>query len=265
MPSKLTRRQLTVSILAVVDEVGYKEIGARVGMSRAMVAEYLSRRRKTELDEDVYEQLLSAVAKRRASATLAEAFLETLDALDRETDLTEEEVACIVEEVLTGARLMRQLLVAAIRKSRQPFSGDGYPDALEAYTARQQAEEQFAELKRLRRPRARLAVVKLNHDYQTWALMERCCEAAAEEASRDLKESAVWARLALAIAKWVRGPESWRSRCRGYALGHWANLLKVRELPGAEARRGEARRLWLGGADPAGLLARHDPGLRFES
>ena len=72
------------------------------------------------------------------------------------------------------------------------------------------------------------------------------------------ERSAAWARLALVIAKWVQGPEGWRRRVRGYALAHWANLLKVRgDLKTADLRLEEAKALWLAGCDPAGLL---DPG-----
>jgi tetratricopeptide (TPR) repeat protein len=257
MPSKLTRRQLAVSMLAMVEGLGYKEIGARAGMSRAMVAEYLGRKRKKELDDEVYQKLLSAFARRRASAPSLEVFLEGLDFLETEADLTDEELAGIEEELLTASRLIRKLLAAALRSGREAGVEDGYPLALEAFLDRRQAEEQFAKLKRLD-ARSRLAVVRLNREYQHWALMEGCCEAAVEEGSRDLKRSAAWARLALAIAKWVPGPEGWRRRGRGYALAHWANLLKVRgELQVAEVRLEEAKRLWLGGSDPAGLF---DPG-----
>ena len=131
------------------------------------------------------------------------------------------------------------------------------PEVLPSAEDRHQAEAQFAALKRLS-PRSRLAVVRLNREYQSWALVERCCDAAVEEGSRDLKQSAAWARLALALAKWVRGPEGWQRRLRGYALAHWANLLKVRgDLPIADLRLEEAKRLWESGSDPAGLL---DPG-----
>jgi tetratricopeptide (TPR) repeat protein/DNA-binding XRE family transcriptional regulator len=135
------------------------------------------------------------------------------------------------------------------------------PEVLPSAKDLHQAAEQFAELKRLS-PRSRLVVVKLSPEYQSWALVERCCDAAVEESSRDLKQSAAWARLALAIAKWVRGPEGWQRRLRGYALAHWANLLKVRgDLPIADRRLEEAKRLWHAGSDPAGLL---DPGRLFD-
>lgn len=123
---------------------------------------------------------------------------------------------------------------------------------------RDEAEARFAELRRLGR-RARLAVVRLNGDYQGWALVERCCEESEAEASRDLASAAGWARLALAVAWRVRGPQAWRSRVRGYAMAHWMNVLRVQgKLGAAEACLARwAKPLWEEGADPWGLL---DPG-----
>jgi hypothetical protein len=44
-------------------------------------------------------------------------------------------------------------------------------------------------------------------------------------------------RLAMVAARFVTGPEGWLLRLRGYALAHWANVLRVRgQLPEAEAR-----------------------------
>ncbi len=149
-------------------------------------------------------------------------------------------------------RLVRHCAGAVRRLLKLPF-----PQAQPSAEDRRRAAEQFAELKRLD-ARSRLAVVRLNREYQNWALVEICCEAAIEEGSRDLKRSAAWARLALGIAKWVRGPEGLHRRVRGYALAHWANLLKVRgDLKAADFRLEEAKRLWHAGSDPAGLL---DPG-----
>jgi tetratricopeptide (TPR) repeat protein len=261
MAGKLTLRQLVLAILALVAGLGHKEIGARIGLTPSSVADYLGRKRKTELDDSIYGRLLSAFRRGRAAAAIVEACLEALDALGVEIGLTDEELAAVEREVLAGSRLMRQLLLAALRKSREDRGEECYPSAFEARLARRQAEEQFGELKRLS-PRSRLAVVRLSPQYQSWALVERCCEAAIEEGSRDLKQSAAWARLALAIAKWARGPEGWQRRLRGYALAHWANLLKVQgDLPTVDFSLEEAKRLWEAGSDPAGLL---DPGRLFD-
>ncbi len=125
-------------------------------------------------------------------------------------------------------------------------------------TDRAAAEVRIAEMRRLGR-RARLAVVRLNEDYQGWALAERCCEESVKEASRDLASAAGWARLALAVAWRVRGPQGWRSRVRAYAMAHWMNILRVQgRLGDAEVCLGRwAKLLWEEGADPWGLL---DPG-----
>jgi tetratricopeptide (TPR) repeat protein len=145
-----------------------------------------------------------------------------------------------------GARAVRRLLTLPAAES-PPSPGD-----------RADAEVRFAELRRLSR-RARLAVVRLNEDYQGWALAQRCCEEAVKEASRDLASAAGWARLALAVAWRVRGPQGWRSRVRAYAMAHWMNILRVRgKLEAAEACLARwAKPLWEEGSDPYGLL---DPG-----
>lgn len=119
---------------------------------------------------------------------------------------------------------------------------------------RQEAERQFAELARLR-DRPRLAVVKLTRRYQNWALLEKCCEIAVQEAPQNLARAASWARLALAIAKWLPGSEPWQNRNRGYARAHWAKILEARgKASAAGICLEQAASLWLAGADPAGLL-----------
>jgi tetratricopeptide (TPR) repeat protein len=145
-----------------------------------------------------------------------------------------------------GASAVRRLLTLPAAES-PPSPGD-----------RADAEVRFAELRRLSR-RARLAVVRLNEDYQGWALAQRCCEESEAEASRDLAGAAGWARLALAVAWRVRGPQGWRSRVRAYAMAHWMNILRVRgKLEAAEACLARwAKPLWEEGSDPYGLL---DPG-----
>jgi len=57
MALKLTPRQLVLSMLALLNGLGYKEIGARIGMSRGQVADCLGRKRKRELGDEVYGDL----------------------------------------------------------------------------------------------------------------------------------------------------------------------------------------------------------------
>lgn len=120
-----------------------------------------------------------------------------------------------------------------------------------------QAEEQFLRLKRLSR-RSRLAAVRSIENFQSWALVERCCEESVQQASRNLKRAAAWAQLALEIARLMPGPKGWRRRVRAYALAHWGNVLRVKgELNAADVAMGKAKQLWQSGSDPEGLL---DPG-----
>ncbi|MFL6294158.1 MAG: hypothetical protein ACJ759_24955, partial [Thermoanaerobaculia bacterium] len=257
MARKLTFRQLVVLILALWNDLSQKEIAGRVRMPQKGLSQLLKRQRQKEIDDDVYELLLSAVAHRRAGVSLVRACLEALDALDRESGLTEEEQSGIEEEVLEGSRLMRRYLTAAALRSRVLQPADGYPQALDLPVCRHWAQVQLAKLKRVPR-RSRLAVVRLGREYQHWALVELCCEESEREASHSLKHAASWARLALVISRLVTGPEDWRRRVQGYALAHWANVLRVRgDLEAADARLEEAKQLWEAGSDPLEVL---DPG-----
>jgi len=131
------------------------------------------------------------------------------------------------------------------------------PESLPKPEDRQRAEELFGRLKK-RPQEMRMVMVADAEEYQSWSLCEKCCDASVREASRDLEASAAWAQVAQEIAKWVRGPEGWRRRIRGYAAAHAANIVRVAGEPkAAEAPFEEAKRLWLSGSDPAGVL---DPG-----
>lgn len=108
-------------------------------------------------------------------------------------------------------------------------------------------------------PQERLAVVRLEEEFQSWALCERVSHASEREASRDIELANAWAILAVEIAERVRGTDGFPCRVQGYAAGHGkANVLRVcGELKPAEAAFAAAKRLWLSGTDPLGLL---DPG-----
>jgi tetratricopeptide (TPR) repeat protein len=257
MARTLTFRQLVVLILALWYDLSRSEIGERIGKTESQVSQLLKRLRKKEIDDDTYELLLSAVARRRAAVPLARAFVEALDAVDRESRLTEEEQAAIEESVLHGSRLMRRFLTAAALRSRTFRPPEGYPREIDLPVCRHRAGRQIERLKKVHR-RSRLAVVRLGREYQHWALVERCCEESVREASSSLKLAAAWARLAMVVARFVTGPEGWLSRVRAYALAHWANVLRVQgRLQEAEARLEEAKALWAAGSDPGGVL---DPG-----
>jgi tetratricopeptide (TPR) repeat protein len=196
---------------------------------------------------------LRLLAERGAGITLADAgeLLRLHETQSKAFRRRSEGLGAILDGL--AARLLRHCLEAVRRllklalPERQPSAGD-----------RREAEERFAELKPLS-GRSRLAVVRLNPDFQTWALVERCCDESEREASRNLRSAASWARLAIAIVRRVRGPEGWCRSVLAYAFAHWANILRVRGgLEAAEACLVErAGPLWSAGSNPAGLL---DPG-----
>ncbi len=261
MTRKLTFRQLIVLILAIWYDLSHKEIRTRIRpkiiMSPSRLSQLLKRQRQKEMDDDIYEILLSAVSTRRAEVSVTRAFLEALDDLHQESRLTEEEQEAIEEEILYGSRLLRRFLTAQALRSRIFRPAGGYPREIDLEVCRHWAEEQLTRLKEVRR-RSRFAVVRLGKAYQQWSLVERCCEESVREASSDLKSAASWALLAMVIARFVPGPEGWLTRLRAYALAHWANILRVQgKLDAAEARLEEAKALWQAGSDPAGVL---DPG-----
>jgi tetratricopeptide (TPR) repeat protein len=257
MTRKLTFRQLIVLILALWYDLTKKKIGIKIRMSPSRLSQFLKRQRQKEIDDDIYEALLSVVSKRPAEVSVTRAFLEALDALDREGPLTEEEKAGIEEEILHGAGLLRRYFSALSLWSRSLRLPASYPQPFEVPVCRHWAEEQLAKLKQVPR-RSRFGIVRLGRVYQHWALVEKCCEESVQQASRHLKNAALWARLAVVIARFVTGPEGWILRVRAYALAHWANIFRVRgELKAAETRLEEAKALWQAGSDPDGVL---DPG-----
>ena len=141
-----------------------------------------------------------------------------------------------------GERLFQRLLALPL-PGKEPSPDD-----------RAKAAEQMAILLELDEP-TRSLLVKVNEDFQTWALAERAVQASAEAASRDLYETRAWARLAVEIAKRVRGTDGWRNRVQGFALAHQARVLKAAGDGDAAAEAlEEAKRRWRAGADPDELL-----------
>jgi transcriptional regulator with XRE-family HTH domain len=123
------------------------------------------------------------------------------------------------------------------------------PDPPPMAEDRMRAREQLAQLKGLTESQ-RLGVVRVALEFQTWALAEQAVKASAEAA--DLREARAWARLAVEIARSVRGTEAWRNRVQGFALNQEARVLEAAADRAATAER--ATRLWRAGADPDGLL-----------
>jgi tetratricopeptide (TPR) repeat protein len=257
MAKTFTLRQRVVLILCLWYDVGRDELGNRTGYTLSRVSQLLTRERQREIDDATYAKLLSGVVRRRATVPLTQAFVEAFNALERESALTAEEQASIEESVLEASGLIRRFLTWAALRTRRFELPAERPSRLDLPVFRARAGQQVARLRKVH-PRSRFAVVRLGREYHHWALVERCCEESVRAASSDLREAACWARLAMVAARFVTGPEGWLLRLRGYALAHWANVLRVRgRLPEAEATLEEAKALWKAGSDPGKVL---DPG-----
>ncbi|HET9209866.1 MAG TPA: hypothetical protein VFR03_05680 [Thermoanaerobaculia bacterium] len=253
MAHKRTLRQLLVSVLAFWRDRSHKEIGAAAGIPQKRVSLYL---RRGEIPDEAFGKLLAAVECPPDAVFTVTACLESLEALESETDLTEEEKAVVAEASLRANRRVRQGLIEAARQSRTA-SDPGLPAVHAISYDRQRAAELFRRLEGLPQP-ARLALVEVSEEHWSWALCERVCEASVREASRNVERSGAWAHLARHIAERVRGPGEWRDRLRGYAGAHVANVLRVSgDLVSADLTLEEAKHLWQAGSDPAGVL---DPG-----
>jgi len=258
MARKPTFRQLLVSFWAQWRDLNLKEVGAAADIPQKRVSLYL---RRGEIPDDAFEKLLVALDCPPAAVHTVTACLESLEALEGLPDLTAEEKSEIAETVLRADRLLRDGLIEAARLSRAIPLSSGDPEAQAVSWDRERASELFRRLESLPQE-ARVAVVQVAEEFQTWALCERVCDASAREASRSVERAMVWAQLAHEIVERVRGSEEWRNRIRGYAAAYEANVLRVSgDLVSAEVRLEEAKRLWHFGSDPLGAL---DPGRLLE-
>src|SRR5436305_6608716 len=257
MKRALTFRQLLLSLLALRYGKSQKEVASVSGLSQSDISHHLRRPRVGEIKAQTFERLLAAIECPPAAVPIVAACLESLDSLDQEGDLTLEEREVIEETVLENGRTTRAALSEAVRLSRALPSLNAYPGSHDLVPAHRRAEELFSRLRGLP-AETRSAVVRVAEEYQTWYLCERACLASVQAASRDVESAAEWARLAQEIAERVTGPEEFRNRVRGYALGHVANLLRVSgELRPADATFERAKGLWQAGSDPGRAL---DPG-----
>lgn len=216
-------RALLIQMLAVWKGLSQKQLSANAGLEPKQVSRLLL---GEKLADGWYHRLLKGVRGRPAEVAVVTACLEALDALQRETGQTEAEREVIEMDLLEGQRVMRGVLAEAVRISRVAPRLDGYPKPDEVEPARWHARQLWPQLKDLSEDE-QLAVVRVSRGYQSWALMEVVAEASIDEASRDLTQAASLARLAVAVAEKVRGPEGWCDRVKGYALAHVPNIERV--------------------------------------
>jgi tetratricopeptide (TPR) repeat protein len=248
-------RSLLVSILALWRGLSQKEVGAKAGLEQKTISYHL---RKGGLGaEALYDRLLAGLRARPAEVAVVTACLEALEDLEKDAELTAAERDEVERAVLEVGRLSRRVLSEAALKSREAPALDAYPQPTDLKPARWQAREAWGLLRDLSESQ-QLAVVRVAREFQSWALVELACEESVVQASRKIERSSSLARLAQEIAERVHGPEGWRNRVQGYALGHVANALRVPgELRAADAAFAKALTLWHAGSDPDQVL---DPG-----
>lgn len=253
MARKPTFRQLLLSFLAVYEDVSHKELAIRAGLSPKTLSHHL---RRTDLKEETLERLMKALRPRPAAVRIVTACVQALEELDRQEDLSEQDLEFIEAEALAAARRTREHLTNLLRRSRN-LPDEGYPEAADLPAYRFRATRQWQRMEDLSEEMA-LVAVRTAPELQTWALCEKVCEESEKAASRSVERAAALARLAVEIAERVRGPEGWCRRVRGYAGAHGAKVLRVAgELRAADVGLMEAKELWMAGEDPEGVL---DPG-----
>jgi transcriptional regulator with XRE-family HTH domain len=213
----MKREQVLARLLRALSGMTQEQIGEEIGVHTSLIAQF---------------ELGRAVPSREHLERMAKAARLTLR--DAEEILR-------LGEALQQPRLRRgegaEDLLDELAQEARSKAGTGYehllrlpiPDSSPQSEDHQRAEELFARLEGMH-PETRLVMVRLAEGYQSWALCERVCRAAEEEASRDAESAAAWVGLAQEIAARVRGPEEWRNHVQGYAAAHAAHVLQVSGL-----------------------------------
>jgi tetratricopeptide (TPR) repeat protein len=246
-------RPLLVRMLAVWYDMTWKQLSAALDIAQSKLSQHLKR---GEVKDDLFDRILAAMRSRPVVVLILKGCIETLEALTRVPDLSEDELLTIERAAQGSARRTREGLAEIARLSRRIVPA-GYPGALDLKPLRRRADELWARLKD-RTVAFWSVAVEAGEEFQSWSFCEKVCELSVREASRDLKRATALARLAVKIAERVQGPGWWQSRVLGYAMAHQANILRVAgHLQAADALLEKAKKLWEAGADPNGVL---DPG-----
>lgn len=245
-------RPFVVLLLAAMKGLTLKGIGSRIGMSGKKVSYELTK--PSDINDGTFEKLLQGVEATPGDIAAA---MTCYEALVPDPSLTSEERDVVEAEVREAARWYRAVLVRSVPLSRAVPPLDEYPQAADLEAARWLAKVKLVYLKQLEQP-DRLPIVKSSREMQSWAVCEQVAEEAVQAGSKNLEEAFHWARIALWIARRVKGPEGWRTRLRGYAAAVFANALRVAgRLKAADQAMKKARKLWMAGFDPDHVL---DPG-----
>ena len=243
-------RPLLIRMLAVWYGVAWKQLSGALDIKQSKLSQHLT---QGEVKDDLFERILRAMGSRPVVVLILRGCIETLEALARVMDLSEDELVSIERAAQGSARRTREGFMDIARLSRRIVPA-GYPGALDLKPLRRRADELWSRLKD-RAVELWSVAVEAGEEFQSWSFCEKVCELSVREASRELQRATTLARLAVKIAERVTGPEWWRNRVRGYALAHRANILRVAgHLKAAEALLEKAKKLWEAGADPDGVL-----------
>ncbi|MFL6194282.1 MAG: helix-turn-helix domain-containing protein, partial [Thermoanaerobaculia bacterium] len=205
-----------------------EQFGKETGIQTALLAQF-------ELGKAIparpHLERMAAAVKLSVSST--EDALRYLDTLRRPRNRRGAGAKPILGGIAEGVR-------SELDHAYRRLLGVRLPDLGPQEEDRWRAAELFNRLEGLSQA-ARMAVVEVAEECQSWALCERACDASEREASRNLEQAAAWAQIARRISERVRGSEEWRNRLQGYAVAHVANVLRVSgDLGSADITLGKA-------------------------
>jgi transcriptional regulator with XRE-family HTH domain len=129
---RLGFRSLIIAMLALWRDLSWKQVAAAVGWTSDRLSKIL---RREEIPEKDFERLLPHVRSRPAEVLVAARCIEDLEALERESNLTDEEQEEVERGVLEASRVLRAVLVDRVRRSRGVPAWNEYPDPSEAARA----------------------------------------------------------------------------------------------------------------------------------
>lgn len=238
----MRREQVLARLLRAFSGMTQEQIGQEIGVHTSLIAQFELGRAVPGRDH--LERLAKAA---RLTLRDAEEILRLGEELQQPRRRRGEGAEDLLDELAQDAR--SKAGAGYQRLLRLPL-----PDSSPQDEDRQRAGELFEKLKGVH-PETRLTLVRLAEGYQTWALCDKVCQAAVQEAAGDPESAMAWAGLAQEIAARVRGPEEWRNRVQAWAAAQTAQVLRISGDPeAADAVLEQVKLLGGSGTDPGRRL-----------